>query len=324
MELLKQHVRVTASLIVREMSTRFGNKPGGYIWALLDPVAHVALMTVIFQAFARTPALGSSFSLFFASGYLPFMCYQAMAAFISGTVRANKALLSYPIVSPFDAVISRYTVQVMTSLLIAFLVIALIVAEEDVPISFNIGVLLSACLAATALGFGIGLTNITLFARSQLYEQIYSIVTRPMFMVSGVFFLPDSLPQPYTKIMLYNPVVHLIMWFRTGIYREYRATGMDMFYVLEVIIVLTAAALLLFAVSTKELREERIQNYLKRASPSLPELCWRRGSPTISSPSSFGRAQRLPDYICGSEDGAISVQRPPEVELRAKLQSADT
>ncbi|MBC7312962.1 MAG: ABC transporter permease, partial [Rhizobium sp.] len=35
------HMRIVSALLIREMSTRFGNKPGGYIWALLDPVAHV-------------------------------------------------------------------------------------------------------------------------------------------------------------------------------------------------------------------------------------------------------------------------------------------
>jgi capsular polysaccharide transport system permease protein len=95
---------VTAALIVREMSTRFGSKPGGYRWAIFDPVAHVALLTLIFQVIARMPALGLSFPLFFASGYLPFAFYQRMSGFMAGTVKANKALFSYPIAPPFDAI----------------------------------------------------------------------------------------------------------------------------------------------------------------------------------------------------------------------------
>jgi len=38
---------------------------------MFNPVAHVALMTLIFPAIARIPALGVSFPQFFASGYLP-------------------------------------------------------------------------------------------------------------------------------------------------------------------------------------------------------------------------------------------------------------
>lgn len=41
------------ALLIREMATRFGSKPGGYLWAFLDPAAHILLMTAIFSAIAR-------------------------------------------------------------------------------------------------------------------------------------------------------------------------------------------------------------------------------------------------------------------------------
>ena len=48
--LISTHLRVVGALLVREMATRFGSKPGGYVWALLDPAAHILLMTMIFRA----------------------------------------------------------------------------------------------------------------------------------------------------------------------------------------------------------------------------------------------------------------------------------
>ncbi len=129
MNLIQRHRRVTAALIVREMSTRFGSMVrcrGGCLWAIFDPVAHVALMTLIFQAIARMPALDLSFPLFFASGYLPFAFYQRMSGFMAGTVKANKALFSYPIVTPFDAIVSRFILQLMTDTLVTILILVMI------------------------------------------------------------------------------------------------------------------------------------------------------------------------------------------------------
>lgn len=253
-----QHIRVTAALMVREMSTRYGGKPGGYLWALLDPVAHVAFMTLLFQVIARAPALGTSFPLFFASGYLPFSFYQSMQGFIAGTINANRALLNYPVVSPFDAVISRYVVQAMTSLLISVLVFTFVISKDQLSLHIDPAMITGACLAASMLGLGVGLTNAALFARSKLYEQIYGVVARPMFLISGVFFLPDSLPHPYSTYLLWNPLVHVVMWFRTGVYREYRAHSLDVTYVLEVVAVFLFVGLLLFTVSAQQLREERL------------------------------------------------------------------
>lgn len=228
------------------------------MWAIVDPVAHVALMTVLFQAIARTPALGLSFPLFFASGYLPYSFYHRMSSFLAGTMKANKALLSYPIVSPIDAIVSRFVLQIMTDTVIASAIIAGIIYVGGVMVSINLAGLMVAALAGAVLGLGIGMVNIVLFARSPLYEQVFGIVTRPLFMVSGVFFLVEDMPHPFGDYLLYNPLVHVIMWFRNGMYPEYRAELLDKGYVIECAAVAVMLGLALLTVSMREIRENRL------------------------------------------------------------------
>nr|WP_080579280.1 ABC transporter permease [Sinorhizobium fredii] len=244
--------------MVREMSTRYGSKPGGYLWAVFDPVAHVAMMTLIFQVVARMPALGLSFPLFFASGYLPFTFYQRMSSFMAGTMKANKALLSYPVVSPFNAIVSRFILQLMTDALVSVLILFLIIELGGVSQPMDFAGLVEAAGAAAVLGLGIGTINIAMFARFPLYEQIFGIVNRPLFMISGVFFLPESLPNPFRDYLFYNPLVHIIMWFRSSIYPEYRADGLDKGYVLEFALIFFTLGLLLLTTSMREIREERL------------------------------------------------------------------
>jgi capsular polysaccharide transport system permease protein len=259
LSLIAQHCRVVAAMMIREISTRYGSKPGGYMWALIDPVAHVGMMTIIFEAIARMPALGSSFALFFATGYLPFNFYQGMASFMTGTIKANKALLNYPVVSPADAVVSRYFVQLLTSALVSFLVIALVVMMEDVHLhGVEFGKVVAACFLGTFLGLGVALVNLSLYVRSALYEQVYGIVSRPMFLISGVFFLPDSLPHPFRELVLYNPIVHVVMLFRTGFYPEYRALGMDLQYLGEFTGGAIFLGIALFSLSWRQMREDRL------------------------------------------------------------------
>jgi len=258
LKLIQQHLRVTAALIAREMSTRYGSKPGGYLWAVFDPVAHVAMMTLIFQAIARMPALGLSFPLFFASGYLPFSFYQRMSSFMAGTMKANKALLSYPVVSPFDAIVSRFILQLMTDGLVTLLILLLIVEIGGLAQPMDYAGMMEAAAVAAVLGLGIGTINIVMFARSALYEQIFGIINRPIFMVSGVFFLPENLPESFREVILYNPLVHIIMWFRSAIYPEYRADGLDRGYVLEFALVCFALGLALLTTSMRHIREDRV------------------------------------------------------------------
>ncbi|ASY60255.1 ABC transporter permease [Sinorhizobium sp. CCBAU 05631] len=256
MSYLSTHIRVVGALLVREMATRFGSKPGGYVWALLDPAAHILLMTFIFRAIARAPALGTSFVLFFATGYIAFQFYQAMTSYLNSAVRANKALLSYPNVAPIDTIVARFILQVCTTTLVAVIVLGTIVATMRVDTNLHWPAILEAIAMACLFGLGVAMINAVLFLKYPLYEQVFSIVNRPLFLISGVFFLPDSIPAPYRDLVLINPLVHVIMGFRKGFYPEYRAIGLDMTYLYGIAFLTLFAGMLVFTLSRKTLRNE--------------------------------------------------------------------
>lgn len=250
------HLRIVSALLIREMSTRFGNKPGGYIWALLDPVAHVLMLTIIFQAIAHLPPLGTSFTLFFATGYIGFHFFQGTASYLNDALKANRALLSYPNVSPIDTLVARLFLQMGTMSMVAFIVLGVAISTLHMPITLDWIAVLTAVLAAAMLALGVSLCNTVLFLRSPLYEKLYQIAMKPSFMLSGVFFLPDALPHPFREIIAYNPIVHIVMLFRKGFYPEYRASTLDLDYLLSWIFVCLLGGLTLFTISTRTLRNE--------------------------------------------------------------------
>lgn len=250
------HIRVVAALLIREMDARFGSKPGGYVWALLDPAAHVFLMTIIFQAIARAPALGVSFPLFFATGYVGFQFYQATATYLNSAVKANRSLLSYPSVAPIDTIIARYFLQLGTTVLVGIVVLGTIIVWMRTPPELAWLAIVEAALVASTLGLGMGLINNVMFLKYTLYEQVFSIVNRPLFLISGVFFLPDAIPHPYREIVLFNPLVHVVMQFRVGFYSEYRAAGLDMPYVYTFAFLTLFIGMVLFTSSSALLRSE--------------------------------------------------------------------
>ena len=254
---LTQHLRVVAALVIREMQARFGSKPGGYIWAIVDPLAHVAIMTTVFSTLARVPALGNDFALFFASGYLPFGFYQGMSSFVAGAVRSNKNLFSYPNVSPFDAAVARFILQLITSVMVTVVVMLLCTSEGSRLHELSLAPAVQAVVVASLMGFGMGMANISLFAAYPLYEKVFGLINRPLYLLSGVILIPDNLPGPIFDALMWNPLVHIVMWFRQAIYPEYTANGLDKLYVIECASVLVMIGLCLFS-SSRTLREERI------------------------------------------------------------------
>ncbi|MCM2477157.1 ABC transporter permease [Rhizobium sp. CG5] len=253
---LQAHTRIVSALLIREMSTRFGSKPGGYIWALLDPAAHVALLTLLFQVIARAPALGTSFPLFFATGYIAFNFYSSTVNYLSSAVKGNKALLNYPNVAPIDTVTARFFLQFGTMSVVAFIILgAILLTLHNAP-ALNWLAILEATTAASLLALGIGMGNAVLFARSALYEKIYGIVTKPLMLMSGVFFLPDHIPHPFREVLLLNPIVHVVILFRTGFYPEYRGDALNIDYMYTFIFCALFLGMLIFTRSSRVLRNE--------------------------------------------------------------------
>jgi capsular polysaccharide transport system permease protein len=233
MQYFKTHIRVSTSFALREVATRYGKHPGGYIWALLEPVSYVVLMSFLFGALARHPALGTSFPLFFATGFIAFALYSDTYRYLTSSISANRALLSYPTVAPIDAFVGRFILQSITSLLVALVILTAARMTEPHALALNWKALLEAVFYAWALALGMAFFNAALFQRYSLYEKLYSIVTKPLLLLSGVFYVPSLLPSPFREYMLLNPLTHVVILLREGFYGQSPLDGVDRFYLAE-------------------------------------------------------------------------------------------
>lgn len=238
------------------MTTRYGNKFGGYLWAVLDPVLTIAILTMVFSAVARVPPLGRSFALFFATGYVAFYIYRSLSDQVSLSVEVNRSLLMYPVVQVYDTVIARTILQIVTLFVVTILIFGVFAffVEYDGIDLYPIWV---ASLIAVILGTGVGISNIVWFSLSSTYQQVWGIINRPAFIVSGVFFLPESIPQPFRDVLLYNPLVHIIGLFRQGFYPTYRADYVNYPYIIGLAVFSLVFGLILVSVFEADLREPK-------------------------------------------------------------------
>lgn len=224
-------LRVILALMLREMSTTYGKSALGYLWAVLEPAAGIMLMTVIFSAAFRSPAIGTNFPLFFASGILPFMMYGDIGGKLSVALRFSKQLLNYPGVTYLDALIARCLLSTMTHIMISSLVLAAILVFYDVDVILDVPAIALALLMAVSLGVGIGTLNCFLLSIYPIWERTWAILNRPLFIISCIFFLYDNVPEPYRGWLWWNPIIHIVGQMRSGIYATYDASYVSLLYV---------------------------------------------------------------------------------------------
>lgn len=247
--------RVLFALLMREMTTRFGRSSAGYLWALIEPVAFIALLSLAFSQIAHSPPVGRSFPLFYATGYVAFSFYNDIAALTGRSVHVNRPLLNYPAVSPLDTVLARFVLQMLTGLAVAAIIFAGILAVfADQVLIRPLPIMLALALAAL-LGLGVGLLNCTLFALSKGWEVAYGVISRPLFLISAVFFSFGSLPGFVGEVLWWNPLIHLVGLMRAGFYPVYDAGYVSPFYVLAIALGLIVAGLAMMALCAGRLAE---------------------------------------------------------------------
>ncbi len=172
------------------MATTYGRTPGGYIWALLEPMAAVALLSWIFALAFDSPPLGRSFALFYATGYLPFAFYSDLAQKIGVAMRFSKPLLSYPALTWADTILARFLLNAFTHFGIILCVLVVICTIEGV-VPANILLCAAGIALASLCGMAFGTLNTFLWL---------------------------------------NPLVHAISVFRSGVYSGYQPATVDLYF----------------------------------------------------------------------------------------------
>lgn len=225
---IKSHFRIVIAFIIREIATRYGRNPGGYLWALIEPIAFIAIMSLLMGAFGRVPAVGESFALFYSTGYLAYNFFKGMEVYLSSAISANKNLLTYPVVAPVDAVVARFILQGATSVVVTIIIIGAELLANHYAVEIKWMPILESITFAWIFALGLSFGNIVLFEISPIYQKIYSIAMRPLVLLSGVFYLPSSMPPPIGDYILSNPVAHIIILFREGFYAQNGSDGLDL------------------------------------------------------------------------------------------------
>lgn len=225
-------MRVIGALILREIRTRYGHSKIGFAWALLEPITHIAVLSMIFISIGRTPPVGNSMIPFFATGILPFLLFRNLSDSVTSALDANRALLTYPIVKEVDTLFARAMLELATSVLVMMIVYSLLFCFGIGPLPARLSAMAGAMLSLALLGFGVGTINSVILQRMPSWKNVYNLLTRPLFFISGVFFTIDTLPAKVKDILLWNPILHGVEWMRYGYYVNFRGTSFDANYIM--------------------------------------------------------------------------------------------
>lgn len=107
-----QKVTVEA-LFLREIRTRFGKFRLGYLWAILEPSAHLLILLGIFGYIMHRTMPDISFPVFLLNGLIPFFIFSSISKRSVSAIEANQGLFNYRPVKPIDTIIARALLETL-------------------------------------------------------------------------------------------------------------------------------------------------------------------------------------------------------------------
>lgn len=191
------------------------------------------------------PPIGEHFFLFYYTGLIPYLVFTHASSGMCHAVTGNAPLLQLPPVTTFDVIAARGILEIVTDIVVAVILLAIFNAIGVGTMPRDLWEPSIALLVTAAFGFGVGFVNAVLAALWRSWEKIYSQLTRVLYFISGIFYVPSMMPDRMREVLAWNPLLHAIDWFRAGFFASYQPHWLDRPYLVVTAILSLLAGLTL-------------------------------------------------------------------------------
>jgi len=254
---LEAQSRVISALVLRESKSRFSGDAIGVFWAVIEPIAMIAIFFLLWTFRGRTIE-GMPVHLFLITGFLPFFIFRYAMMGARQAIKANRSLLAFSQVKPIDLIVARNIFDFMViSFVLTFLLLVVYIADQPFRIA-NPPMFIFIVIVLLAIGFGLGCIIASLASYFPVVDRIVSIIVgRPLFFLSGLFFTANMLPDFALDYLKYNPLLHAIELGRVYFFVGYETPIGTLIFPVLTALGLNAIGLMFLSAMKKHLYVER-------------------------------------------------------------------
>jgi ABC-type polysaccharide/polyol phosphate export permease len=219
LESLREVVRYRSllrNLVARDLKVRYKRSALGILWTMLNPLLLMIIFTIVFAQIFRVTV--DHFTVYFLSAFV------LWNFFAQATSWSTACLLSYgPLIKKIYVPKSIFVLATVlagtVNLLISLVPLALIMLVVGHPFSGALAFLPVPILLTTMFSLGLSLALAPLSLMFADIVQIYQAVLTAWMYLTPIVYPLSALPDGYRRLILANPMTHLVEAFRTPIYQ---------------------------------------------------------------------------------------------------------
>jgi ABC-type polysaccharide/polyol phosphate export permease len=203
------------ALALKELKIRYKRSILGFLWALLNPMLLMLVLTVVFST--MLPVQKPHYPIFLLSVLLPWTFFSQSLSYAAESIVGNGDLIKKvrvaKLVFPVAAVVSN-----MINLLLSFIPLLLILLVMGHPFYWTWIYLPVAITALVLLTLGATF----FFAAVNVYYRdvahILQILLQVWFYLTPIIYSIEFVPEKYRIFFKLNPIVYVLNGFRLGVY----------------------------------------------------------------------------------------------------------
>ncbi len=248
-----QRLAVILSLWLHSLNREASQDRIGYVWLVLDPLIQIMVVCavplliqpkIIFDmAVFPFSVIGACFWLVFRTAVISSMTGGGVL----------KSQLEHPSIRRFDIMVARAFNGLITYFFAALILLgfSIFIGLTDGPQHFPF--LIGLFLTSWIMGISFGVIANSIIG---LYPGVRRVIVyglRFIALTSGLFYVPEQLPERVAEVILYNPLLQIIQLARTHWFFEYTTMDASLPYIFFWAISLVLLALVCLVIDESRL-----------------------------------------------------------------------
>ncbi len=199
----------------RNISLRYKRSFLGVLWTVLEPLAVISILAVVFSALFRFEI--ENYPVYILSGWVMWEFFARATSAMAGDIEATREITSRFRV-PRSAFLVASVMSTLFNWALALGVLAAVMAVMGHPFSLALVTLPAAMLLVALFAFGVGCAVATLATLFHDFILMYTVVLTMWLYATPIIYPLAIIPDAARPLLLINPLTHLLALIRAPIY----------------------------------------------------------------------------------------------------------
>jgi lipopolysaccharide transport system permease protein len=240
----RHYLDVVTVLAQKDFKVRYRNSVLGFLWSLLNPLAYMVILTLVFSLLFRV-ANPRSYASWLLIGLL------VWRFFVIGTAQGLSSILGNPslvtkVYLPRELIVLSNNVANLFGAALEFLALLPLLVLLGVNLSAYALLLPAILVSEFVLIAGLSLVLSSLNLKYRDFNQVWEIALQLGFFLSPIVYDVSLIPERFQFVYSLNPVTRLIESTRAIFLKSQPPSPYDGLVILSSIVVFLLAGLLIF------------------------------------------------------------------------------